>query len=140
VIRWALLLALCACDSDPVVMEDVGKVCMFAGPPDSGFTQMFTIGIVSTIHFGELPCTGCDLEQQASCTVTAEGTMLRIHTTASWVPSNKICNEACTLTADCTTEPLAEGAYNITFGPVQGFFLTIPSQLPSPPCLMYYPP
>jgi hypothetical protein len=132
-----MLLAACTdVASHDELVDNRGRIC--ARGTTTGTPQVFVADGPVTLDFALVDVclsSSCTRNQDVSCSVAAQGTLLQITTHAAWTEIDQgTCTADCRiLEATCQTEPLPAGDYTFTFG-TGSFALTIPSQVPMP-CL-----
>ena len=138
-----VLLAACESGSpgQPIVVENVGHVCLHGDPLGTG-TQTFAANVrVNLVYnsFDELcVSSSCTTDRAGTCSASLENADIEIVSTMSWVDTSAQHDHACTqdcatVTASCATEPLPAGTYELRFGAGR-LSLIIPSQHPEPIC------
>jgi hypothetical protein len=123
-----LALAACALSSlacsTETTFTDVGSVCVSGTPGGSHNVE---------VDFHECLSSSCDTVVESSCAVTQDGNTLTITATAIVERKNGACTEDCgQLAAECETDPLPAGNYQVVYGEVQGT-LTVPPINPDEP-------
>lgn len=134
----ALLLAGSGCTSRTALTNE-GPVCALssADPYTWEQGQEFVAGNVVYLRYSIDECLSgsCDVDPEASCTVTAEGQTLVVESRAAW-SSSRVgpCTEDCrNLIAVCESPPLQAGTYVVRHGSEE-VTLTIPSTPAQAPC------
>lgn len=138
------VLLFAACEGghppSPIVVEDVGRVCLHGDPLVSG-AQTFAAGSPVNLVYegvGECLSSSCTTDRSAACSATLEGGVVQVRAVGQWVDisaQQQACTADCqVLGARCATVPLPAGVYEVRFGPGR-VSLAVPSQHGDPPCI-----
>lgn len=129
----ALVSLLSACGT---TLEDQGRACVSTGA-DPYTAGDLAAGRPVTIHVVMPTClsSSCTSDRQASCTVSQEGSTLRVSSRGSYASRPAaVCTDDCVrLTAHCETAPLPAGQYTIVHGGATTT-LSIPGGVAQAPC------
>ena len=140
------LLLLAACGSttpgaEAVTVENSGRACLYANPLGAGaqtFEPDAPLNVVYT-SWGTCLSSNCTRDRSATCSIARMGTSIVVSSEARWVDASEEQGNAChadcvMMDADCSTEALPAGIYELGFGSTT-LTLAVPSQHAEPPCV-----
>ncbi len=144
----AILSTLVACgpqeDWVPHTTQDYGNVCINTDTWVGGAQPDITLEADQVVTFSvlALACyqSSCTRNQSISCSVTQEGRLLTLRSSATW-ESNEAAGAACTtdcgyLIGSCDTQPLAAGSYLVQHGELE-MTLEVPGTVNSCPSALH---
>lgn len=112
-----IALAACSGDDDDSTItrySNVGRLCI-ESVADAGDDQPLHVGVV----FPTCLSSSCDAALDESCTVTREGTSLRVVSSArvrSLGPGHACTDDCGFLIAQCKSPPVPAGTYTVRYG------------------------
>jgi hypothetical protein len=126
-------------DNALLVAVDDGTLCMFSDAPlipgaPAGGSQLLSFEegsqLFVTVSLDDCLSDSCDVNREASCQVTQEGTTLQINSELSYemVEATQCTMDCGRLVARCESAPLSGGHYMVEFGD-DVFGLSVPSTL-----------
>ena len=138
-------IVLAACESgspgSPIVLENVGRVCLHGDPLRSGPQTFAADTPVNLVYNSSEEClsSSCTTDRSASCTAASQSGVVEVASVVTWrdisAQQGNACTQDClTLGAQGATAALPAGTYELRFGAGR-LALAIPSQHPDPPCI-----
>jgi hypothetical protein len=141
----SLVLASCHSGAPTPIdhsFKNEGRICLFPDDVDPGNAflppsepLLFQADHPARVTVMAPACLSgsCSHDAQAACTVSVQGNVLEVASTASFRDEGSVCTTDCgALVARCATPPLPAGTYQVRHG-VETITLTVPSTA-VPPC------